>query len=161
MAEFPSVTVDLSEQLEFPGDSYPLTGKVDVTTYTVGEKEYQLQDGINYDVVFTNAGTGVLLTGMVARTQPVSATVAWSPLRLILPARSRNSISLTSLRIPRPTKTATSCWARIASSIWASPSTTRSSWTRRSLSCASPIVAAYAPPAASISTSSNAIAPLK
>ena len=30
MAEFPSVTVDLSEQLEFPGDSYPLTGKVDV-----------------------------------------------------------------------------------------------------------------------------------
>ena len=42
MAEFPSVTVDLSEQLEFPGDSYPLTGKVDVATYTVGEKEYQL-----------------------------------------------------------------------------------------------------------------------
>ena len=41
MAEFPSVTVDLSEQLEFPGDSYPLTGKVDVATYTVGEKEYQ------------------------------------------------------------------------------------------------------------------------
>ena len=62
MAEFPSVTVDLSEQLEFPGDSYPLTGKVDVATYTVGEKEYQLQDGIDYDVVFTNAGTGVLLT---------------------------------------------------------------------------------------------------
>lgn len=56
MAEFPSVTVDLSEQLEFPGDSYPLTGKVDVATYTVGEKEYQLQDGIDYDVVFTNAG---------------------------------------------------------------------------------------------------------
>ena len=65
MAEFPSVTVDLSEQLEFPGDSYPLTGKVDVATYTVGEKKYQLQDGIDYDVVFTNAGTGVLLTGMV------------------------------------------------------------------------------------------------
>lgn len=65
MAEFPNVTVDLSEQLEFPGDSYPLTGKVDVATYTVGEKEYQLQDGIDYDVVFTNAGTGVLLTGMV------------------------------------------------------------------------------------------------
>ena len=31
----------------------------------MGEKEYQLQDGIDYDVVFTNAGTGVLLTGMV------------------------------------------------------------------------------------------------
>ena len=36
MADFPSVTVDLSEQLEFPGDSYPLTGKVDVAAFTVG-----------------------------------------------------------------------------------------------------------------------------
>ena len=99
MAEFPSVTVDLSEQLEFPGDSYPLTGKVDVATYTVGEKEYQLQDGIDYDVVFTNAGTGVLLTGMV---------VAWSAPRLISPARSRSFISLRCPRIPRPTRTAMS-----------------------------------------------------
>ena len=87
--------------------------------------------------------------------------VAWSPLRLISPVRLRNSISLTSPRTPRPMRTATSCWARIASSIWVSPSTTRSSWTRRSLSCASPIAAAYAPLAASISTLSNAIAPLK
>ena len=69
MAEFPSVTVDLSEQLEFPGDSYPLTGKVDVATYTVGEKEYQLQDGIAYDVVFTNAGTGVLALGHGSRAR--------------------------------------------------------------------------------------------
>ena len=29
------------------------------------KREYQLQDGIAYDVVFTNAGTGVLLSGMV------------------------------------------------------------------------------------------------
>ncbi len=54
MAGFPSVTVDLSEQLEFPGDSYPLTGKVDVATYTVGEK-IPLQDGVeSQTIVFSN-----------------------------------------------------------------------------------------------------------
>ncbi len=139
MAEFPSVTVDLSEQLEFPGDSYPLTGKVDVATYTVGEKEYQLQDGIDYDVVFTNAGTGVLLTGMVRAHATSSATVAWSLPRLISPERSRSSTSLRSPRIPRPTRTATSSWVRTASSIWVSPSMTRSLWTRRLWCSASPL----------------------
>ena len=130
MAEFPSVTVDLSEQLEFPGDSYPLTGKVDVATYTVGEKEYQLLDGIDYDVVFTNAGTGVLLTGMVR------AHATGECDRCL---------------------TATSCWVRIASSIWASPSTTRLSWTRRLLCSARPIAVVFARSAVVISTSSNAI----
>ena len=149
MAEFPSVTVDLSEQLEFPGDSYPLTGKVDVAAFTVGEKEYQLQDGIAYDVVFTNAGTGVLLSGMVRAHATGECDRCLEPASFDIP------------RTPRPTKTATSCWARIASSIWVSPSTTRSSWTRRSLSCASPIAAAFAPLAVAISTSSNAIAPPK
>lgn len=76
MAEFPSVTVDLSEQLEFPGDSYPLTGKVDVAAFTVGEKEYQLQDGIAYDVVFTNAGTAFCSRAWSAPTPPASAIAA-------------------------------------------------------------------------------------
>lgn len=65
MAAFPSVPVDLSEKLEFPGDSYPVKGTVDVATYNVGEKEYSLDDGVSYDVVFTNAGTGVLVSGIV------------------------------------------------------------------------------------------------
>ncbi len=47
-------------------------------------------------------------------------------------------------------------WVRTASSIWVSPSTTRSSWTRRLSFCASPIAPACAPIAAAISTSSNA-----
>lgn len=65
MSDFPKVEIDLSEQLEFPGDTYPVNGTVAVETYTVGEKEYRVEDGISYDVVFTNAGTGVLASGMV------------------------------------------------------------------------------------------------
>ena len=159
MAEFPSVTVDLSEQLEFPGDSYPLTGKVDVATYTVGEKEYQLQDGIAYDVVFTNAGTGVLLSGMVRAHATGECDRCLEPASFDIAGEIEEFYLFEEPEDPEPTKTATSCWARIASSIWVSPSTTRSSWTRRSLSCASPIAAAFAPPAATISTSSNVSAP--
>ncbi|MFR3925201.1 MAG: hypothetical protein ACLTXI_08325 [Collinsella sp.] len=59
----------------------------------MGEKEYQLQDGIDYDVVFTNAGTGVLLTGMVRAHATGECDRCLSPPRLILPARSRSSIS--------------------------------------------------------------------
>ncbi len=65
MAEFPKVTVDLAEALENPGDSLPLTGTVDVEGYTVGEKDFRLPEGVAYDVVLTNAGTGVLVTGLV------------------------------------------------------------------------------------------------
>lgn len=122
MAEFPSVTVDLSEQLEFPGDSYPLTGKVDVAAYTVGEKEYQLQDGIDYDVVFTNAGTGVLLTGMVRAHATGECDRCLEPASFDIAGEIESSYSSMSPRTPRPTKTAMSSWARIASSIWASPS---------------------------------------
>ena len=121
MAEFPSVTVDLSEQLEFPGDSYPLTGKVDVATYTVGEKEYQLQDGIDYDVVFTNAGTGVLLTGMVRAHATGECDRCLEPASFDIAGEIEEFYLLRSPRIPRPTRTATSSWVRTASSIVGEP----------------------------------------
>ena len=65
MSDIPSVPVDLTDQLETPGDSLPVSGKVDAPSYNVGEKTYRLTDGISYDVVLTNASTGVLVTGMV------------------------------------------------------------------------------------------------
>lgn len=65
MADFSAVRVDLSEHLENPGDSYNATGVLEAASYNVGEKEYRLKAGISYDVVFTNAGTGILATGMV------------------------------------------------------------------------------------------------
>lgn len=159
MAEFPSVTVDLSEQLEFPGDSYPLTGKVDVATYTVGEKEYQLKDGIDYDVVFTNAGTGVLLTGMVRAHATGECDRCLEPASFDIAGEIEEFYLFEEPEDPEPTRTATSFWVRTASSIWVSPSMTRSLWTRRLWCSASPIAVVCALHAVAISTSSNAIAP--
>lgn len=60
-----SVAVDLSDKLENPGESYQLSGHIDVDGYAVGEKELTLLEGASYDVVFTNAGDGILVTGIV------------------------------------------------------------------------------------------------
>lgn len=60
-----SVAVDLSDRLENPGESYQLSGHIDVDGYSVGEKELTLPEGASYDVVFTNAGDGILVTGIV------------------------------------------------------------------------------------------------
>ena len=60
-----SVTVDLSDKLENPGESLPVSGHIDVDAYTVGDKELALPHGANYDVVLTNAGDGILVTGIV------------------------------------------------------------------------------------------------
>ena len=157
MAEFPSVTVDLSEQLEFPGDSYPLTGKVDVAAYTVGEKEYQLQDGIDYDVVFTNAGTGVLLTGMVRAHATGECDRCLEPASFDIAGEIEEFYLFHEPEDPEAYEDGYELLARIASSIWASPSTTPLSWTRRLLCSASPIAAVFVPFAAPISTWSNAI----
>lgn len=60
-----SVAVDLSDKLENPGESYQLSGHIDVEGYAVGDKELKLPHGASYDVVFTNAGDGILVTGIV------------------------------------------------------------------------------------------------
>ena len=62
------VLIDLTGKVENPGDSFFAKGSVEVASYEVGEKEYRLTAPIEYDVVFTNAGTGVLVTGMVRAT---------------------------------------------------------------------------------------------
>ena len=65
MAIFDPVLIPLADHLENPGDSYPLAGTVDATSYTVGDKEFALPHGVSYDVVLTNTGDGVLVTGIV------------------------------------------------------------------------------------------------
>lgn len=65
MEEMNPVVVDLTGQLENPGESLPVSGRVDVSSFVVGEKEFSVADGIAYDVVFTNAGDGILVTGLV------------------------------------------------------------------------------------------------
>ncbi len=61
----PRVIVDLTGQLENPGESMPVSGTLAVDGYSVGDKRLQLSDGIHYDVVLTNAGDGILVTGIV------------------------------------------------------------------------------------------------
>lgn len=61
----PRVIVDLTGQLENPGESMPVSGALDVDGYSVGDKHLRLSDGIHYDVVLTNAGDGILVTGIV------------------------------------------------------------------------------------------------
>lgn len=65
MSCFGSISIDLSEQLENPGDSLPLSGHIDASEYTVGEKTFSLPEAPKYDVVLTNAGNGILVTGIV------------------------------------------------------------------------------------------------
>lgn len=64
------IVVELGERLENPGDSLPVSGRIEIGSYSTGEKELALPDGVSYDVVLTHAGDGILATGIVrARAQ--------------------------------------------------------------------------------------------
>lgn len=60
-----SVVFHLDERLANAGDSLPLTGHIDQDSYSLGEREFALPEGIEYDLVLTNAGEGILVTGML------------------------------------------------------------------------------------------------
>lgn len=64
-ADIAPVLIDLTGRCENPGESFAAQGTVDERSYSVGEKEFTIADGISYDVVFTNAGDGILVTGLV------------------------------------------------------------------------------------------------
>lgn len=59
------VIVDLEGMLENPGDSLPVSGKIELDELEVRGSTYALEGGISYDVVCTNAGDGILATGIV------------------------------------------------------------------------------------------------
>ena len=60
-----AVVVELGDRLENPGESFSLNGHLDLSCYETGEKEFTLPQGVSYDVVLTNAGDGILVTGIV------------------------------------------------------------------------------------------------
>lgn len=60
-----ALPVDLSDKLENPGDSYPYSCHIGAECYEVGDKNLNLPGGADCDVVFTNAGDGILVTGIV------------------------------------------------------------------------------------------------
>ena len=55
----------LDERLANPGDTWSVGGHLDETGYELGDHEFSLPDGIDYDLVLTNTGEGVLATGML------------------------------------------------------------------------------------------------
>ena len=65
MAFIEPLVIELADRVENPGESWQTSGTIDVAGYTVGEKELTLDHGVSYDAVFTNAGDGILLTGLV------------------------------------------------------------------------------------------------
>ena len=59
------LTFALDERLANPGDTLPVAGHLDETGYTLGDHEFELPEGIDYDLVLTNAGEGILATGLL------------------------------------------------------------------------------------------------
>ena len=55
----------LDERLGNPGDTLSLAGHLDESGYELGEHEFELPDGIDYDLALTNAGEGILASGIL------------------------------------------------------------------------------------------------
>lgn len=61
-----SVIVALDERLENPGDTRVVADHLDEKSYSLGERDFMLPEGIDYDLVLTNAGEGILATGIIS-----------------------------------------------------------------------------------------------
>ena len=59
------VSQTIDSRLANPGDTLPLSGHLDERGYSLGGHEFSLPEGLDYDVVLTNAGEGILATGML------------------------------------------------------------------------------------------------
>jgi uncharacterized protein len=57
--------VAIDDRLEETGDTYVVQGHLDWTGYELGVHEMALPDGVDYDIVLTNTGDGILATGIV------------------------------------------------------------------------------------------------
>jgi len=60
-----TVIFALDERLGNPGDTLPVAGHVDQDSYSLGDHVFSLPTGIDYDVALTNAGEGILVTGIL------------------------------------------------------------------------------------------------
>lgn len=55
----------LDDRLANAGDTLPVVGHLDQEGYQLGEHDFVLPDGLDYDLMLTNAGEGILATGIV------------------------------------------------------------------------------------------------
>ncbi len=57
--------VEIKDRLAEVGDVFSVQGHIAQDAYTLGDHNFILPAGIDYDIVLTNAGEGILATGMV------------------------------------------------------------------------------------------------
>ena len=55
----------LDERLANAGDTLPVAGHLDEQSYNLGDHDFTLPEGIDYDLMLTNAGEGILATGIL------------------------------------------------------------------------------------------------
>ncbi len=59
------IEVHVDERLASAGDVLPLAGHIDLEGYELGNHEFSLPAGLDYDLMLTNAGDGILASGIV------------------------------------------------------------------------------------------------
>lgn len=59
------VSYALDDRLAEAGDTLPYSGHADEAAYSLGGHNFELPEGIDFDLILTNAGEGILVTGML------------------------------------------------------------------------------------------------
>lgn len=59
------IVFKVDETLKSAGACVPAAGHIDEECYSLGEHDFKLPQGIDYDLILTNAGEGILASGMV------------------------------------------------------------------------------------------------
>ncbi|HJA28731.1 MAG TPA: DUF177 domain-containing protein [Candidatus Olsenella pullicola] len=59
------IVISVDDRLANPGDTWSVAAHLDEVGYTLGDHDFSLPQGIDYDVVLTNAGEGILVTGLL------------------------------------------------------------------------------------------------
>jgi uncharacterized protein len=55
----------LDDRLSNVGDTLPLQGHIDVDSFDLSDRSVTLPEGMDYDLMLTNAGEGILATGIL------------------------------------------------------------------------------------------------
>ncbi len=59
------VVFDIDDRLQNPGDSTQFQGHLDQQEYRLGGHDFTVPAGMDYDLMLTNAGDGILATGII------------------------------------------------------------------------------------------------
>lgn len=59
------ITFALDDRLADVGSTLPFAGHADESSYSLGSHTFELPQGMDFDLMLTNAGEGILVTGMV------------------------------------------------------------------------------------------------